>query len=296
MDLNRRRYPAKLLLFGEHLIVRGSQGLAFPVLQFHGHWQYGKMKDTKLERFLEYLEKLDNPLIELNKFKSEIQKGLYFSSDIPRGAGLGSSGALCAAIFDQFGLSQQLSLSDLKWQLAQLESFFHGKSSGLDPLVSYLDQPVKQHIDGSLSIVNLPLTGQPAKGAFFIVDTHLVRSTVPMVKLFQEKYREKAFRQLCETQLVPCTEEAIESLIKGCWPVLFESLHQISFFQLRYMSEMIPSAFRQIWLDGLASSTFKLKLCGAGGGGFLLGLSKDWPATLAELKDYHVFGITYFNP
>ena len=41
------------------------------------------------------------------------------------------------------------------------------------------------------------------------------------------------------------------------------------------MQEMIPKLFQKLWKDGLESNDYYLKLCGAGGGGFILGLTRD---------------------
>ncbi|NJL74493.1 MAG: hypothetical protein HC892_05070 [Saprospiraceae bacterium] len=54
---NCKNYPAKLLLFGEHTLLKGSQGLAVPSAQFSGSWQQhldGKL-DTSLQQWHDYL-------------------------------------------------------------------------------------------------------------------------------------------------------------------------------------------------------------------------------------------------
>ena len=54
---------------------------------------------------------------------------------------------------------------------------------------------------------------------------------------------------------------------------------------------MIPTDFRAIWLDGLANNLFKLKLCGAGGGGFLLGMTFDFKKTQETISTYNLIPI-----
>jgi mevalonate kinase len=51
---------------------------------------------------------------------------------------------------------------------------------------------------------------------------------------------------------------------------------------------MIPEKMRNYWEAGLNSDYFKLKLCGSGGGGFLLGISSDFKSTR---KYFHQHGI-----
>jgi mevalonate kinase len=49
---------------------------------------------------------------------------------------------------------------------------------------------------------------------------------------------------------------------------------------------MIPQSFQDLWQQGLDEGHFALKLCGAGGGGFLLGMGKPeyLPAKAILLK------------
>jgi len=51
-------------------------------------------------------------------------------------------------------------------------------------------------------------------------------------------------------------------------------------------SEMIPDDFQQIWRESTESDFFKLKICGAGGGGFILGMTKDWGKTEEVLSGF----------
>ena len=38
---------------------------------------------------------------------------------------------------------------------------------------------------------------------------------------------------------------------------------------------MIPSNFKKLWTDGIENKDYYLKLCGSGGGGFLIGFTRD---------------------
>ena len=42
---------------------------------------------------------------------------------------------------------------------------------------------------------------------------------------------------------------------------------------------MIPDFLQKKWANGLESELYCLKLCGAGGGGFLLGMTSDFEKT-----------------
>jgi mevalonate kinase len=58
---------------------------------------------------------------------------------------------------------------------------------------------------------------------------------------------------------------------------------------------MIPNAFHQFWKSGLANDAYYLKLCGSGGGGFLLGFTADWEAVQKNNANYPLQAIHTFN-
>jgi mevalonate kinase len=64
----------------------------------------------------------------------------------------------------------------------------------------------------------------------------------------------------------------------------YQHLADLSAQQLAHFSEMIPENIVEFWKKGLESDNFKIKLCGAGGGGFLLGFAHDFNALPNELK------------
>ena len=48
----------------------------------------------------------------------------------------------------------------------------------------------------------------------------------------------------------------------------------------------IPIGFNKIWRKGLETGSYYLKLCGSGGGGYLIGFSDDLDKAEKELLDY----------
>ncbi len=271
------QYPSKLLLFGEYSVLRGSQALAIPYPQLGGHWAYSTdiSKQMDLSKWLVYLTKLvENSEIALDTegVLREIKKGIFFNSNIPRGYGAGSSGALVAAMYDVYGLNKNLSINELKAVLGKIESFFHGSSSGLDPLVSYLKKPVLIKKDKSIAV----LDSLKSDAQMFLLDTHQPRKTEPLVHFFMNKCdKTPPYNALIENELVAYVDDAIVAFLQNKTGLLFDIAHQISFFQYRFFTEMIPLAVKNVWLEGLSSDVFKLKLCGAGGGGFILGFCNN---------------------
>lgn len=282
---------SKLLLFGEHTVVKGSQALAIPFEEFSGQWRFAKsaQKQARLQQdlraFQAYLAGL-KPLghhAELNTeaFLHDLQNGLYFDANIPVGYGLGSSGALCAAVYQRYARQPvdpmaTDSFPALKKVLARMESFFHGSSSGTDPLICYLGHPVIIQADGKIERIELPAPSAEPAAQLFLLDTGISRQTGPLVELFLEKCEDTTYEKRVISELIPANEAAIANYLRNNWRELFFDIHQISHFQFKYMSEMIPSELRMLWLDGLSSDYYKLKICGAGGGGFLLGITTDY--------------------
>ena len=49
---------------------------------------------------------------------------------------------------------------------------------------------------------------------------------------------------------------------------------------------MIPKNFAKLWDKGIRTNDYFLKLCGSGGGGFLLGFTLDIENTFKTLENY----------
>jgi mevalonate kinase len=49
---------------------------------------------------------------------------------------------------------------------------------------------------------------------------------------------------------------------------------------------MIPQEFHELWKNGIKTNEYYLKLCGSGGGGYILGFTEDFENAKIALKDY----------
>lgn len=296
------QYASKLLLFGEHTINRGSHALAIPYAAFGGQWAYSEnvSKQQNLLAFANYLENLQQEqkllaTLDLPTFKKDLSEGLFFDSNIPVGYGLGSSGALCAAVYDRFcedktARDDAAQFSLLRNTLAQMECFFHGFSSGTDPLICYLNQTVLIQATNAIEIVDLP---SYSALTFFLLDTGVPRSTEPLVQYFLNRCENVHFSAKIKSHLVWQTNHAIGTFLSAQWELFFEHISEISRFQLSELPDMTPAPFHKIWQEGLESDIYRLKMCGAGGGGFILGISKDWAKTRALLQEYNLSKIIW---
>jgi mevalonate kinase len=183
-------FYAKILLFGEYGIIKDSKGLAIPYNAYRGALKISEnlsgkslASNTNLERFYNYLSALKTDLVtfDLAAFKKDIENGMYFDSSIPQGYGVGSSGALVASIYDEYASGKitvlenltRDKLLNLKAVFALMESFFHGKSSGLDPLNSYLSLPILINSKDSIEPAGIP-SQKEGKGAVLLLDSEQI--------------------------------------------------------------------------------------------------------------------------
>jgi mevalonate kinase len=275
-------FPAKVLLFGEYTILNGSKALAIPYPELQGHWSFEKIsseaRELSRESLARFLKEHKSSAIDWNHLIEDFEKGLWFDSSIPHGYGLGSSGAFIAALFERYG-DKSLSHDQIREGLARLEDFFHGSSSGIDPFVSFINKPLLIHSFKEVEILEkkLDLSG------FFLLNTGKARQTAPLVKTYQEKMKDPEFKKGCADILSRDVNLAIEGIVTGKNDNTFHHMWHISKFQWDFFPEMIPTSMRGLWTKGLESGEYALKLCGAGGGGFLLGHSKK--KSPGELKD-----------
>ena len=294
-------FYAKILLFGEYSVLLNSMGLSIPYTHFHGELSFigddkytdrnfAKRSNHELSKFLKFLNSnfpIIDSFLDVSVLEKDIQNGLYFESSIPESYGLGSSGALCAAIYKKYGqqpIENQTQLKNetivqLKKILAQLEAGFHGKSSGLDPLNSYLKVPLLIHDQNKIEQVTLPGEKFGKNSAIFLIDSGKIGSTAPLVQSFLTKCESSMFSNLMREKLIPLSNNCIQNLIAGNSGEFFESLSKLSVFQYKYFTQMIPSNLKEFWDYGLQTGKFLLKLCGSGGGGFLLGFTQNYEET-----------------
>jgi mevalonate kinase len=299
-------YYAKILLFGEYGIINDSKGLSIPYNYYQGAFkQTDELKgkalksNQSLQKYLNHLQKLHQteeiiaPL-DLTSLEADIAAGVYFDSSIPEGYGVGSSGALCAAIYDRYALNKidseegvdRESILTLKKVFGQMESYFHGKSSGLDPLICYLQLPVLIDSKEELGAVSLPEAGT-GKGAIFLLNSGQPGETQPMVNIFMEKMKNQGFRSVMKDQFTTYNDACIQAFLKGDTKPLFSNLKKLSNLVLEYFSPMIPIQVKELWEKGIETNDYYLKLCGSGGGGFVLGFTKDYDKAQEILQDYN---------
>ncbi|MBS9767320.1 MAG: mevalonate kinase [Flavobacteriaceae bacterium] len=295
-------FYAKILLFGEYGIIKNSKGLAIPYNTYQGALKKSKnltstqeKSNHNLRKFYNYLLGLNSHLVtfQLEDFEKDISEGMYFDSSIPQGYGVGSSGALVASIYDKYATDKITVLENLtrdklitlKSIFSEMESFFHGKSSGLDPLNSYLSIPILIKSKTDLETAGIP-SQKEGKGAVFLIDSEIVGETEPMVTIFMNKMKNEGFQKVMLGDFSQYTNACIDDFLKGNVSSLFSNVKKLSKVVLDNFKPMIPRPFHEIWKRGLETNDYYLKLCGSGGGGYILGFTEDFKKTQNILKDY----------
>ncbi|WP_027003678.1 mevalonate kinase family protein [Hugenholtzia roseola] len=300
-------FNSKILLFGEYSIIKDSMGLALPYDLFQGRLIFKNVtqvsskilqSNQELRTFVQYLEQLtkqdDFPVqFDFTSLHFDLEQGLFFESTIPQGFGVGSSGALTAALYYGYARNKikinghiptQNEILELKRIFAKMESHFHGSSSGFDPLICYLNRPLLIKNKSEIEATSLP-DFKGDRGAIFILNTGRARRTEPLVSLFLEKCKSDNFEV---DKLIEYNNTCIKSLLTAQLDTLFDTLKELSYFQYKNLQPMIPTLYRKMWKQGLQTNDYNLKLCGAGGGGFILGFTQNLEKTKTLLAEQQI--------
>ena len=301
-------FYSKILLFGEYGIIKDSKGLSIPYNFFKGALKWDK-NDSEMAQesnkslkayaaYLKVLEIKEEGLVsfDIEALEKDVADGMYFDSSIPQGYGIGSSGALVAAIYDRYATDKitvlenltREKLLQLKKIFGKMESFFHGKSSGLDPLNSYLSLPILINSKDNIESTSIPSQNTEGKGAVFLLDSGTTGETAPMVQLFMENMKQEGFRNMIKDQFIKHTDACVEDFLNGNVKSLFGNLKQLSHVVFDHFKPMIPSKFHQLWQKGIETNDYYLKLCGSGGGGYILGFTQDLEKAKKALKGHNL--------
>lgn len=291
-------FYAKILLFGEYGIIENSKGLTIPYDSYKGTLKFnktseGEISNKSIQRFADYLGKHFSDNFDLAKLNADVQAGMHFDSTIPQGYGVGSSGALVAAIYERYtinkidisnGISSDV-IAQLKETFSKMESFFHGTSSGIDPLICYLNLPLLINSKSDISTVGIP-EQKAGKGAIFLVNSGTPGETAPMVQIFFEKLKQEGFRNTLKEEFIKYNNACIDAFVKGDLNPLFYNLKKLSTWAFLHFKPMIPQRLLDAWQYGIQTNSYYLKLCGSGGGGYILGFTKDYDKARTHLKGF----------
>ena len=118
-----------------------------------------------------------------------------------------------------------------------MESFFHGKSSGLDPLNSYLSLPILINSKDNIEATGIPSQNATGTGAVFLLDSGMVGETAPMVSLFMENMKQEGFRNMLKEQFIKHTDACVDDFLKGDIKSLFQNTKKLSKVVLNHLNQ-----------------------------------------------------------
>lgn len=290
----RERYYSKVILFGEYSMIFDSTALMVPLKIFSAQWRFAShllaqgsaASNASLQRFADYLSTLngikDN--LDLQRFNHELYYNLFLDSNVPSGYGLGSSGTLVAAVYDAYAKQKIGDYLKLKEIFGKMESFFHGSSSGIDPLQCYLGQPFKITPKG-LQILSDDFLNKDIH--ICLIDTKIKSNTKPLVTHFKKQRENPGFLKRFKKEYQPCVKACIDTMIAGDKDLFFSSLKQLTKGQLEFLRPMITDNTLDLFTSDY-DFHFGVKISGSGGGGYVLGFTDDVPKASNLLDTFEV--------
>ncbi|MEJ5265153.1 MAG: hypothetical protein WHT29_07565 [Bacteroidales bacterium] len=264
--------PAKILLFGEYTVLVGSQALAIPFPNFSCQLVHKSASEQSLTPFVNYL--LSQPeefsFLHLDRLQFDWQQGLSVISDIPVQYGVGSSGAITAEIYRHYARSVDKPIAQVKSELASMEKFMHGNSSGIDPLVCFYKKPLLFDQEGTIHLIN---PSHPSDMHIFLIDSQTKAPTRDYVARFIDDYQHlESFTQQVQ-QLTTLVNECITAYLNTS-SQLPECIKKLSQLQQQIFPFLFPPTIIPHQQYGLTHDVFYIKLCGSGGGGYFLGFTQ----------------------
>ena len=289
----RACYYSKVILFGEYSMIFDSTALMVPLKQFSAQWRFAShllaqgaaASNASLQRFAEYLSTLDiNDLFDLQRFNHELYYNLFLDSNVPSGYGLGSSGTLVAAVYDAYAKQKTDDCLKLKEIFGKMESYFHGSSSGIDPLQCYLGKPFKITPKG-VQILSDDFLNKDIH--ICLIDTKIKSNTKPLVNHFKKQRNDADFLKRFQKAYVPQVKSCIETMISGDNESFFKSLRQLTKGQTEFLRPMITDNTLDLFTT-YYDFHFGVKISGSGGGGYVLGFTDDVSRANELLKNFEV--------
>ena len=285
-ETSRRYYPAKILVLGEYSILLGSDAFAIPLRSHFGEWvfpEYGIEQDSDLKfshqeliRFFQFLSappkaEIFGSRLDLKRMEEELRQGISFRSNIPQQSGLGSSGALVAAIYDRYrDPSNSSGMEEVRSTLSKLEAYYHSKSSGIDPLVSFVNRPVMIG-KGSPQIMDEPDEGWFKGADLFLIHSGVMGLTKSGVASFWNRVSaDQDFNRRMQNSYIPLVNRMVNDMTTTQTRTDGSSWFTLATLQAELFDYLFPPAMKELAAQGLKNGMFALKICGSGGGGFYL--------------------------
>ena len=277
--------PGKIILFGEHFVVHGNRAILGAIDKYatvtsektntenilisSSLGQASIQKDQDVDK----VEKKFRPFFYIAKqviAKNNFDKGISIKieSDIPIGAGLGSSSACCvaatASILNLFDKSDEKEILELS---IQAEKTIFTNSSGADCTVSVYGGIIEYQKEKGFSKINIE-----NELNFLIIDSEQIHATdkvVEQVKKFKEE-NSNVFLELCSEEERLITK-ALDSMKNNDLQTIGKCMAQNQMYleQIGVSNDTLLSITKEI-----EKITFGAKITGAGDGGCIIALTE----------------------
>ena len=277
--------PGKIILFGEHFVVYGNRAILGAIDKYATVTSEKTNTDNILissslgqssiqkDQDVNKVEKKFRPFFYIAKqviSKNNFDKGISIKieSDIPIGAGLGSSSACCvaaaASILNLFGNGNKKEILELS---IQAEKTIFPNSSGADCTVSVYGGIIEYQKEDGFSNISIE-----NELNFLIIDSEEVHATdkvVAQVKKFKEE-NSNVFSELCleEERLIT---KALDSIKNNDLQTIGKCMAQNQMYleQIGVSNDTLLSITKEI-----EKITFGAKITGAGDGGCIIALTE----------------------
>ena len=277
--------PGKIILFGEHFVVYDNRAILGAINKYatvasektntdnilisSSLGQISIQKDEDENK----IEKKFRPFFHIAKeiiIKNNFNKGISIKieSEIPIGAGLGSSSACCvaaaASISNLFNNTDKKEILELA---IQAEKTIFPNSSGADCTVSVYGGIIEYQRERGFSKINTE-----NEFNFLIIDSEQVHATdkvVGQVKKFKEENK-NVFSELCSEEERLITK-ALDSMKNNDLETIGKCMaqNQIYLEQIGVSNDILLSITKEI-----EKITFGAKITGAGDGGCIIALTQ----------------------
>ena len=277
--------PGKIILFGEHFVVYDNRAILGAIDKYDtvtsektntdnilissslGQTSIQKDEDeSKIEKKFRPFFHIAKQLISKNNFEKGIS--IKIESDIPIGAGLGSSSACCvaaaASVSNLFNNTNEKEILELA---IQAEKTIFPNSSGADCTVSVYGGIIEYQRERGFSKINAE-----NEFNFLIINSEQVHATdkvVERVKKFKEE-NEDIFSELCSEEERLITK-ALDSMKNNDLEIIGKCMAQNQIFleQIGVSNDELLLIIKEI-----EKITLGAKITGAGDGGCIIALTE----------------------
>ena len=297
--------PGKIILFGEHFVVYQNKAILGAINKYAtvtsektntdnilvssslGQSSIQKDEDvSNIEKKFRPFFYIAKQVIEKNNFDKGIT--IKIESDIPIGAGLGSSSACCvaaaASVLNLFNITDENEVLELA---IQAERTIFPNTSGADCTVSVSGGIIEYQKEKGFSKIETE-----NEFNFIIIDSEQVHSTdkvVERVRKFKENNSD-VFTELCseEERLIA---KALDSMKKNDLETIGKCMAQNQMFleQIGVSNDELLSITKEI-----EKITFGAKITGAGDGGCIIALTQkdDDLSEYVNTTKYQTYQVT----